>query len=246
VGLQDRDIEHMRRHHELCEWAKTHAPEKLDAIEYAHSRHLVEGIWRFNLGPKLTPKQKGELERQGYNWRGVGLIEYEFGGKGEAEWRKLPLSGAFSELYRPTCLDEILRSGVGKIEKLPGFTGGLPITTDTGTNMQRLQELFGMHRNRFYKYLRDSENTRSGRKRLYGYRHILQIMKGLLSENTRKRTAARGAPRRIWLSDPDDPNLRTRVLSGIAGRINSVSVSNDIGRAFLEVVRPHLSDSAKK
>src|SRR6266550_2367473 len=31
VALQKAEIEHMRRFHQLCEWAKNHAPEKLDA-----------------------------------------------------------------------------------------------------------------------------------------------------------------------------------------------------------------------
>src|SRR6516162_3073015 len=107
VDLQKAEIEHMRRPHELCEWAKTHAPEKLDALEFAHFRDLVERIWRFYPHPKLTPKQKSERERQGYNWRGVGLIECEFGGKGEAWWRKSTLSGAPGVPYEPTCLDDI-------------------------------------------------------------------------------------------------------------------------------------------
>ena len=42
VDLQKAEIEHMRRPHELCEWAKTHAPEELDPIEiHRRCRHLT-------------------------------------------------------------------------------------------------------------------------------------------------------------------------------------------------------------
>jgi hypothetical protein len=197
--------------------------------------------------PKLTPKQRHERERQGYNWRGVGLIEYEFGGKGEAEWRKSSLSGMPGVPYKPTCLDEILRGGFGEVKMLPSFLGGPPITIDTRTNIRRLQELFGMHRNRFYRYLRDSKNARSGRERLYSYLAILKLMQGLLTEESQEHKGARGAPRRIWLSDPD---LRAGVLSGIAVRINSLSVPEEIKprikAKFLALVHSYLPDSAKK
>jgi hypothetical protein len=229
VGLQKVEIEHMRRFHQLCEWAKTHAREKLDAIEFAHFREFVESFPHH----KLTPKQRSERERQGYNWRaGVGLIEYEFGGTREAELRKSTLTGllgyagldpASQSMIAPTCLDEIFRGG--------------------GVNMWRLQELFGMHRNRFPRKL---PNHSMGREILYRWRAIVMIMDALLSEKPEERKRARGAPRRIWLSDPNDPELRTRVLSGIAARINSLSVSGDIASRFLEIVRDHLADSAKK
>ena len=84
------------------------------------------------------------------------------------------------------------------------------------------------------------------KKRRYDWRDVVNIMSSLLSKDPRekRKKSKPGRPEQVpWLNDAD---LRTRVLSGIAGRINSVSVSNDIGRAFLEVVRPHLSDSAKK
>ena len=42
VILQRDEIKHMRRFHELCEWAKTHAPEELDPIEiHRRCRHLT-------------------------------------------------------------------------------------------------------------------------------------------------------------------------------------------------------------
>src|SRR5713101_6190492 len=148
VGLQKAEIEYMRRFHQLCEWAKSRAPEKLAAVEFAYFRELAECISRAYPAPELTPKQRSELKRHGYNWRDIGRIEYEFGGKGEAESRKQPWAGLSGLPYQATCLDDILRGGFGEIKVLPGFAGG-SITIDTRTNMQRLQDLFGMHRNRF-------------------------------------------------------------------------------------------------
>jgi hypothetical protein len=242
VGLQKAEIEHMRRFHQLCEWAKSHAPEKLDTVEFAHFRELAKWISPSYPHPKLTPKQRSDRERQGYTWRaGVGLIEYEFGGVGEAEWRKSSLSGALGEPYEPMCLDDILRGGVGEVKMLPSFAGSPSSAIDRRANMRRLQEWFGMHRNRFPRKL---PSRRMGREILYDWRAVVKIIDALLSEKLGEhKRATRGAPRRLWLSDP---GLRTRVLSGIAARINSLSVSGDIARAFLEVVRDHLADSAKK
>jgi hypothetical protein len=240
VGLQKAEIEHMRPFHQLCEWAETHAREKLDTIESAHFRDFAEGISRSYPYPKLTPKQRGERERQRYNWRGVGLIEYEFGGKGETEWRKSSLSCAVGEPYKPTCLDDILRGGFGEVKMVPGFAGGPPIAIDTRSDMQRLQELFGMHRNRFPKNL---PHRRTGREILYDWRAVEKIMKASLSKRPKRETLVRGAPQRVWLSDPD---LRNRVLSGIEARISSICVSKKIAGKFMAVIQPYLHNTAKK
>jgi hypothetical protein len=100
-----------------------------------------------------------------------------------------------------------------------------------------LQNLFGMHRNRFPKNLPAKED---GRETWYDYRAVVKTMRALLLEEPGE---AKGSAR-LWLRG--DPILRTRVLSGIAARIDSLSVSGVIARAFLDVVRQYLPDSAKK
>jgi hypothetical protein len=141
-----------------------------------------------------------------------------------------------------------------------------------------LQRLFGMNRNRFPKNL---PGKKDGRETWYRFRAVEKIMRALLSEPKERKTSARGAPRQLWLSDLSDPDLRMRVLSGIAARINNlanlmsiqleetdVSKLSDkelqfvrmvfehfqgypewqrgVAEAFLDVVRCHLPDSAKK
>jgi hypothetical protein len=86
-----------------------------------------------------------------------------------------------------------------------------------------------------------------GRKLLYNYGAVVELMKRLLAEETDERqSAAKGRRRRLWLRDDRDPGLWTRVLSGIAVRINSISMQKKIARAFLTVIHLHLADSAKK
>jgi hypothetical protein len=226
VVLQKNEIGHMRWFHLLCEWAETHAPEKLGDIRFAFTRYVVEESSRLNPGLELTPREKGERKRQGYNWRGVGLIEYEFGGAGEAEWRKQPWPGLHGWpappwwVYEATCLDEI-------------FAGG-------DVHKWRLQELFGMNRARFPKAL---PYIKKNRQIVYDSHSVAKIMDALLSEEPKQGKEARGAPRQLWLSDPD---VRTRVLTGIAARILELSVPDDIAREFLTIIAHHPPDSAKK
>jgi hypothetical protein len=97
-----------------------------------------------------------------------------------------------------------------------------------------------MHRNRFPKDLPSFEG-------LYDYCAVVEIMKALLSENEQKPKASKqGRPKERWLSDPSDPDLRNRVLSGIEARISSICVSKEIAGKFLAVIQPHLHNSAKK
>ena len=94
-----------------------------------------------------------------------------------------------------------------------------------------------MHRNRFPKNLPLKED---GREIWYDYRAVVEIMRALLLE---KPGEGKGSAR-LWLRG--DPVLCTRVLSGIAARIGSLSVSGAIARAFLRIVRRYVPDSAKK
>jgi hypothetical protein len=172
--------------------------------------------------PKRTPKQQYEYKRHKWLRGDVGLIESQFGGAMQAELEKSIFTVGI--VFEPTCLDGI-------------FAG------DGGVHMWRLQELFGMNRNRFPSNLPSFEKEKRSEK-LYGYRAVVKIMEALLGDKPRERKGpARGSPLRLWLSDRD---LRMRVLGGIKVRIQSIPVQEKIKTAFLAVVHRHLPDSAKK
>jgi hypothetical protein len=161
------------------------------------------------------------MKRRSWHRGDVGLIEHEFRrwrgqlSKTDPPWVKyLPLP----KLMPPMCLDDI-------------FAG------DT-VNMLRLEELFGMNRNRFGRLPR----VKRGRETLYDYRAVLAIMGRLLSEKP-SGSKARGRPLGTWLPNSDD---RTRVLRGIGARMNSLSLPEQIKAKFLTVIDRHLPDSAKK
>jgi hypothetical protein len=98
VALQRDEISYIRPAHQLCEWAKTNAPDELAAIREKQQRVIRSVLAR---GTKLTPKQASEWRRTQSRGRRkeVGLIEYEFGGQADAR--------AFPFPYEPTCLDAI-------------------------------------------------------------------------------------------------------------------------------------------
>lgn len=242
AGLQDREIKYLvefRRHWEEID---AHYPEQLKNLSFMSFRAAWEPL--FATLPEEKPKKAWERKRGGYrSWTdaGVGRIEYEFGGAGEAYLAKHSmLPGQLGSAYEPTCLDDILRGGVGEVKMQPNLWDlwGPPIAVDTVTNMRRLQFLFGIHRDRFRKKV---EGRRLGKIIVYDWWEVVEIMDALLSE-PRKR-AVRGRPRTLWLSDPD---LRNRVLSGIEARINSISAPQEIATAFLDLVHGHRVDSAKK
>jgi hypothetical protein len=248
VGLQDREIEYLTQFRRKWEQILAYDREGLENLYNKRLSALVEA----NIEKRLAeekPKKAWERKRRGSRW--ARLIEYEFGGDGEAEWRKSSLlSVLLGQPYQPSCLDDILRGGVGEVKTLPSIAGapipGSPITVDTVTNMRRLQALFGMHRNRFPKKL---PSRRMGRQIVYDWRAVVKIMRALLSEPRDRARLARGRPGRpgrLWLSDPADPALRERVLSGIEERINTVCARPEIARAFLALIHRHRTDSAKK
>lgn len=107
--------------------------------------------------------------------------------------------------------------------------------------MVTLQKLFGLNRDRFPKSLPE---CRAGRKTLYGFRAVTKIMDWLLSEKMpdRKKDTRGGSARKLWLSNP---TIRVRVLRGIEARAKSVSQSTEIKKAFKEVGRRYLPNSAK-
>lgn len=242
--LQDREIEYLTQFRRELEQIRAHYPAELENLSTASL--MAEMLPATHLLSKEKPKKAWERKRGGYRWAGagVGLIEYEFGGGAEAELRKRMLRfpsavGPYAPAYQPRCLDDILRGGVGEVKMMPSFFGQPPITVDTRTNMRRLQDLFGMNRNRFPKNLRP---RRMGTQIVYDYRAVVEIMKALLKPSDRTRLA-RGAPRRLWLSGSA---LRARVLSGIEARLKNLSAPKHIQAAFLPVVRSHLPHSAKK
>lgn len=239
---QKCEIGYLAQFRRELERIRAYDPEKLKHLSsaslFAELQPLIE-----KLSAEENPKKAWERTRGRYRrWTdaGVGRIEYEFGGDGEANLRKSSLFDLSGLPYPPTCLDDILRGGVGEVKMQPSFWGP-PIVNDTVTNMRRLQFLFGIHRDRFPKELR---GRRMGKIIVYDWRAVVKIMDALLNERRRPRKrSVRGRPRTLWLSDPD---LCNRVLSGIEARINSISVRKEIATAFLDLVRRHRVDSAKK
>jgi len=109
--------------------------------------------------------------------------------------------------------------------------------------MLRLEELFGIGRKRLAKLV-DHEDKK---RRKYDYRVVVKIMAALLAPEKRPKKRKRltpGRPGRLpWLNASD---LRSRVLSEIEARINSLSVQEHIKASFLQVVDRYRPDSGKK
>ena len=122
--------------------------------------------------------------------------------------------------------------------------------------MRELQDLFWPLRpDRFPK---DLPSHRDGREVFYDHPAVPMIMEALLSEKSAKRKRAQGKARRIWLSAPD---LRIRVLSGIAAHIKSIASElweaapdraqewqewqTEIADPILAVIDRYLRDSAE-
>jgi len=112
VALQRDHINYMRRYHQLCKWAETHAPKELAALQ-AVWRNVVDKLLRSTL--RSSAKQAYE-QRARSRGRGdeVGLIEYEFGGQAEAR-------AGFR--LSPTCLDDIFRGCCVTMEDLESRFG---------------------------------------------------------------------------------------------------------------------------
>jgi hypothetical protein len=221
VDLQQREIEYLTRlRRELDSIHAYHAEQQSGNLGVATLLRIGEKLRPFTRKSvpkqtsKLGPRSSYDYKRRGYNRDGVGDIERQFG-------LGYFLISALSP-FGPNCLDEIFQAAA--------------------VNMWRLQQLFGMHRNRFP--IKNLPTFKMGRERLYDYRAVVMIMDSLLSDDPPKRKAsARGRPGRKWLSDR---TLRARALSGIEARLKNLSAPEHIQAAFLPVVRRHLPDSAKK
>jgi hypothetical protein len=251
VGLQDCEIEYLGQFRRDVERMREHYPNELqNLIGKSWAADWDELNWdeliKIGNTPKLpepTPTQKFEWKRGGYRWSGgVGLIEYEFGGAGEAAWNQ-PFAPLFGLPYQPTCLDDIFAGKAVSVRSQFVIVQVANPFFQPGRYKPGLQELFGMERHRLYRFLEKIPSVKKGRERLYDYRAVVKIMDALLKEEPAEhKKSLRGKTRRLWLGRAD---LRTRVLSGIAARINSLSVSRHIARAFLNVVRQYLPDSGK-
>jgi hypothetical protein len=204
----------------------------------------------FGEAKKLTSKQQYDIGRRDVPT--VGEIEWEFGGvrpPGTSDMNDSAMN-CLKPPEPPTCLDDIF--------------GG------NAVNMQGLVRLFGRDRHPLSKIAR--VRTKQSQETLYDYRAVTAIMDVLLNEKPRKRRRSTpGRPlREPWLTDPPPaPDwrpintfwdcrhycrafrncarqlLRSRVLSGIERRIDSLSenVPKHIKSAFLIVTRRHGSDS---
>jgi hypothetical protein len=232
--LQDREIEYLMQSRRDWERIHHYYPQQLQNLSFASRR----AEWRPHIEKRFAgqnPKQTWERNRRRSHGGWLNSIEYQFGGEGEAAWRKSSFSG---ERYEPTCLRKIIM--------------GVPI------NMRELQDLFWpLRRDRFPKDVLQSHSYREGRKIFYRHPVVPILMKELLSE-PRERKRAQGKARQIWLSDPD---LRIRVLSGIEAHLKSVASDlweaapdraqewqewqTEIADPILNVLHPYLPDSAE-
>jgi hypothetical protein len=217
--------------HELEE-IRDFYPEQLkwlsDASASASASASVERAFRV-----LEPHLKKYLPKPKKNWdrtkrRGYWLdsIEHQFGGQLEADFRK---SMSLILLTNPDAYKRLLSQSQACLDGI--FAGET-------ANMQKLLSLFyAVPRKRLSEILKDQPGRRKGREIVYRWRAVLLIMKTLLNEPSNRHEWAGGKARRIWLSDRE---LRTRVLTGIEARINTLSVPQDIRSAFLDVIHAYL------
>jgi hypothetical protein len=250
LGLLDRARELTQSWHP--ELGKTGDPlvTLLAGLVVAQERE-IERLAKLQLFRRTQPSQEEVKSKQKYDLKRsyvpvVGTIESEFGGvRPPGVW---DMHDSVSE--PPTCLDDI-------------FSGH-------AVNMLGLVQLFGRDRHLLANLV--GVRIKKGRPTPYDYRTVKDIMDALLRPQNRK-GSTRGRPsKEPWLSDPPPTDwrpvnhfwsvrhycrslrgsvrepLRTRVLTGIEGRINSLSerVPKHIKSAFLAVIHRHLPDSGKK
>jgi len=234
--LQDREIEYLTQFREDWELIRAYYPEQLENLRAVCAAAQLQPFIEILLAGE-DPKKSWEYKRLRYKLPGgIGLIEYEFGGAGETEWRKL---SSLSDMpYQPRCLDDIFKGGTVKMHDSEGHM--FFIGTTHRIPKPGLELLFGMHRNRFPK---DLPRRETDRETLYDWHAVEKIMKALLSEKQtiREKGSRGGSQRTLWPA----PNRRVRVLQGIKDRMNNISVPKHVKPAFLRIIRPYLPDSAK-
>ena len=231
VILQKDEIEYLARFRRELERIRDYDPKQLEYLSTASgSAELLSFIEKQRADEE--PKKAWERKRSRLHRDFRKSIEYQFGGGAEDEWNEWrkqmqhfpPALWPDHPIYKappPTCLDKIFARG--------------------SVNMRTLEDLFfGIDRHRLRKLLQ-------GVKKRYDWEAVVQIMDSLLNEEMPEgEKPGRGSPRKVWLYDPKGPGLRTRVLSGIEARLNRLSVSGKIRRAFLKVIRRYLPDSGNK
>jgi hypothetical protein len=191
AGLQDREIGYLTQFRRELERIRAYYPEKLENLSsasvFAEMKPLIEAI-----SANENPKKEWERKRGRYRrWAGagVGLIEYEFGGAGEAYLRKHSLlPGQLGSAYEPTCLDNIFAGGTVRMRSEdvtldPQPSDSLAPFLSKTQHKAALKELFGMERHRFGTELR---SIKQGREEWYDYDAVVTIMHRLLSEKERE------------------------------------------------------------
>jgi hypothetical protein len=221
VALQKCAIDYLGAFQELLQQITEHFPSECERIKAANTSKELDKAYSAiePLLPKLSPKQKQERTRR-HKWSmdGMGLIEWDFGDRREALLRRDPILSLIPSQLRtlgPTCLDDIF------------------IGATVGT--KRLQELFGMHRNRFGKVPPVSRGR-------YGWTAVLTIMDRLLGQDA-SASKMPGRPLRAW---PSDPKVRLPMVRAIEARLNTFPMPEHIRVKFLTLVRRYLPDSVKK
>ena len=114
-------------------------------------------------------------------------------------WRKLLLPGQLGSAYEPTCLDDILRGGVGEVKcsRICRICGALdrciPLRTCGDCKPCLGSTAIGSE---------EGGRPQAGQNNRVRLWEVVEIMDALLSEKPRKRAGVRGRPRMLWLSDP--------------------------------------------
>jgi hypothetical protein len=221
VVAQGREIKKLSKGHDLWEQIRRRCPDEFESLVAKVRESDLDrayAIIRTFPPAKSRPGRAYERKRLRYARGRRSLIEQEFG-------RVLHPLAEVSPLFSvspPRCLDGIFQGG--RIQML------------------NLMELFGLDHHRFPKNLRRVKNPSDRRETLYDYRAVVMIMDALLSDERKQR----GRTRKVWLSDPSDVDLRSRVLNAIRERINCISPRKQIRSAFLRVIERHLPKSGKK
>ena len=212
--LQKSEIEDLKQFRRDWERIQKHYPEQLEnlsnesSLRQSLSVKEVQQHFIQKLEADQRPKRAYDVKRRFMSAPADGEIKYQC-------LRRMNDPMGPWDIFVFVCLDEIFG---GRFVK-----------------MQKLQNLFGMSRNRFPKKL---PCVKKGRETWYDYRAVVKIMDALLSEQPRRqKTRLRGRSlRQPWLSNPRDIS---RVFSAILTRMSYVAAPGEIVSAFLALPHRH-------